>query len=163
MLNERKRNLTIAIKKQLNCCYEYCNKMDKNGLSEILDRSMKEQCENDIIITSLFFSMADDVVREEEAEILNCLFDANLTAFQYKSIYEDAKVNRESFVNRRILTFEIAKMLDDTLKTNHVVVKMFIELFINVAKAIAVVDGDVDKDEISSIAAFQANLERKYL
>ena len=162
MLTGNYKTLADNLKKNLNSCYKFCITMDNNGLSKALGCSMKEQCRTDMIITSLYFSMADGVVRDAEAELLNHLFDTHLPASEYQRIYENANIDRAAFFSRKIMTLEIAKILDDTFNLGNCV-GIFINLFVNTAKAIISIDGDADNEELASIATFQANLERKFL
>lgn len=163
MLNENTRIAAQeGLKKQLNACYRFCSAMDNAGLSKALGMSMKKQCQNDVIVISLFFAMADGVVAQEEADLLNHILECNISASRYQEIYTNAKIDKNAFLSRKVMTLEIAKILDEVMKSDSSV-KVFIDTFINIAKIMISIDGDIDEEEMAAIVSYQTNLELKYL
>lgn len=156
----------FEVKKAVNSTYKLLDTVESiMGKPDGMDISLRDCFRTEMIMTALYFSATDGRVVQDEVDMINEVFDYHLSIRDCINLIQDRNIYSTDFENSEKITLLLLKEFDK--KYGHLAgtkgVPIVLELMENFAKALLVIDGDVDENEKEEFFEFFAKQKRKYM
>lgn len=155
------------VKNVLEQIYDVFDSIEKNGLKpdEFKDFTLRDSFETSAISMLMYFSASDGKLSVKEAQLMNELFDYNLSPDDYIKVINDHDIYSTKFEERMWPSLEVLKIVDDMMKRNgqQVAMPAVFQAIEGIAKLLIQIDDDVDDQEREDFNILFTNLKNRYM